>query len=1105
MPRLLQEFTLSFFRSLTEEASNHTDDGYVDDHVDDGEHHSEFGVHITYDDLYDTVVFLVAIYVSGEFARRVLQMPSLVGEIFCGIILGPPVLEDFIPNPEAWVMFGELGLILLVIEAGIDIDLSTLKLIGSRGFLIAFIGSILPIGIGMLIAYLLNVADTKGTIAAGAVFGPTSLGIALNILRSGGVLNTPVGQLIVSAAVIDDMIALVVLSQLEALVGELSVSGVLIPVVSALGFLIIGGYAAIFLLPPLIHQHILKRCKHDQHDRIEMGIMFFLVLVLMPATYYGKASYLMGCFVAGLTFCSSHEVHAMYVRQFKRVLQWLMRIFFAASIGFQVPIKDFADGTVIWQGLVFTLALLGKVAVGFLVPNFTQASRYTENHLRDCLITGFSMAAEGEFAFVIAVFAVDAGLISADLYASVVLAVLLSTIIPPFLLRFTISYYNKRGQEKVELAAEQEEMRQHTLGHSVEESLVQGIRNKSTVFLCIQTQSNSRWGLLHALMQVMGKKGLDIIDHRAWSPRGINTTLVNEVYGQAHLDLESHPDPKEALEILIEEIKTALEATINQPDVAKVKVQRWFPGVVEEIVEEVNEKRKGNVTQRLLSEASSNLERKQQLQTGATTKKTVAEILGYSDVEKGNGERQDVEGESTDKVAAELSSPPFASQDKPKRRVRQKMRSTPVVGGGLFGETIEAKSGRDATSKIGHFASPAPNDMKWNVAGKSKGISAEISVKGEVFNIRISRETYKDLLKGFSGQMVDSRGLTGGALIGLSAGLLLIFNGDVLGASGIMNSVFTTPHETLRDPEKFWKSVVLCCFLVTSSFLLGPSYAFDSRTSNDPTVPIISGIGYALAGLLVGFGTKLGNGCTSGHGVCGLGRQSPRSFVAVLAFMTTSIMTVALTSPESFAAGVTAFLRTDTVASINPVMGASLTIAVVVITVVGYVFSRAELTGDGMEKVYVGGLCGGIFATGLAISQMVLGSKLFGFLNVAGIPTGEWDPTLITVLGAAVTVSTIAYQFVDRFSIVHGPNQLAKPVVSAKFSIPTRLDIDRDLVVGSAIFGVGWGIGLLCPGPALFQAAAGNTKVLFLWLPAYAVGAIAATQYKKMNAYTEVP
>jgi Kef-type K+ transport system membrane component KefB len=113
-------------------------------------------------------------------------------------------------------------LILLVLEAGIDIDVSTLKLIGTRGLTIAFVGSVLPIGIGIMltIALLGGTSDMKKAIAAGATFGPTSLGIALNILRGGGILNTPVGQLIISAAVIDDMIALIVLSQLESLTGS---------------------------------------------------------------------------------------------------------------------------------------------------------------------------------------------------------------------------------------------------------------------------------------------------------------------------------------------------------------------------------------------------------------------------------------------------------------------------------------------------------------------------------------------------------------------------------------------------------------------------------------------------------------------------------------------------------------------------------------------------------------------------------------------------------------------------------------------------------------------------------------------------------------------
>jgi len=173
-----------------------------------------------------------------------------------------------------------------------------------------------------------------------------------------------VGQLIVSAAVIDDMIALIVLSQLEALTGDITVEGVLIPVVSALAFLAIGGYVALFVLPGYMERFILNKTHPDQRGKVELAIMFAIVLCMMPATYYAKASYLMGGFVAGLSFCTSHELHVAFVTNFKRLMQWLMRVFFAASIGFQVPIKDFGDFQVIWRGLLFTLALLGETCRG---------------------------------------------------------------------------------------------------------------------------------------------------------------------------------------------------------------------------------------------------------------------------------------------------------------------------------------------------------------------------------------------------------------------------------------------------------------------------------------------------------------------------------------------------------------------------------------------------------------------------------------------------------------------------------------------------------------------------------------------------------------------
>jgi Kef-type K+ transport system membrane component KefB len=280
------------------------------------------GVHIKYDDLWYAVVYLAAIWTLGFLSERLLFMPALVGQIFAGIIFGPELIGMIsAPYDQAFVLLGEVGLILLVVEAGVDIDVMTLKLIGKRGVIIAIIGSILPIVFGLAIAFALG-ADTKAAIAAGAAFGPTSLGIAMNILKTGKIINTPTGQLIVAAAIIDDMIALIILSQLGGLVGEITVQGVVVPIVSALAFLIIGGYAALMVIPGFLERFVFNdRMSGDTRGKIGLAIMLALVIGLMQATHYAEASHLMGAFIAGLVFCTDHDLHVTFVSQFKRVLQ----------------------------------------------------------------------------------------------------------------------------------------------------------------------------------------------------------------------------------------------------------------------------------------------------------------------------------------------------------------------------------------------------------------------------------------------------------------------------------------------------------------------------------------------------------------------------------------------------------------------------------------------------------------------------------------------------------------------------------------------------------------------------------------------------------------
>ena len=125
--------------------------------------------------------------------------------------------------------------------------------------------------------------------------------------------------------------------------------------------------------------------------------------------------------------------------------------------------------------------------------------------------------------------------------------------------------------------------------------------------------------------------------------------------------------------------------------------------------------------------------------------------------------------------------------------------------------------------------------------------------------------------------------LAGGVLIGLSATLLLWLNGRVAGVSGILNGVL---FPTAGDVS--WRAM----------FLLGLIVAAGLYMALVPGAPLprtdYSRVGLVVAGLLVGFGTRMGNGCTSGHGVCGLGRLSMRSLAAVLTFMATAIATTFL-------------------------------------------------------------------------------------------------------------------------------------------------------------------------------------------------------------------
>lgn len=220
------------------------------------------------------------------------------------------------------VLMGDLGLILLLVEAGVELNVGMVKEAGIRPLLIAIAGVVVSSAIGIGTAFAKS-QPIKSAIAAGAVFAPTSLGVAANALSGGKALNTPVGQLIVASAVIDDVMGLVVLSMLDVLVAEdPPLISYFIPAISATCYLLVLGISAITWIPYVVEKKILPRFRPDQQQYVAFSLLWILVMAYLPMMYYSKASHLTGAFLAGLAFSQVEGVHHTFVTDAGQIMEW---------------------------------------------------------------------------------------------------------------------------------------------------------------------------------------------------------------------------------------------------------------------------------------------------------------------------------------------------------------------------------------------------------------------------------------------------------------------------------------------------------------------------------------------------------------------------------------------------------------------------------------------------------------------------------------------------------------------------------------------------------------------------------------------------------------
>jgi len=446
----------------------------------------------TFDDLFYSLVFLLSIWIVGKLFS-LMGLPALVGEMAVGVLMGPHGLEVLDEHfVDSWKLIGEIGLLLLVLEAGLDVDIAMLKIIGLRGAVVALLGSIIPMGIGMGLAIAMG-SEIKAALSIGATLAPTSMGIALNVLRKGHQLNAPTGQLIIAAAVLDDVLALIILSEIEASGEEnpTALSFILPVLVSAL-FILIFGYLAVNVLPIWLETHMAKVKTKRQREFTILAFLFATVLVMIPACYYMKSSYLLGSFLAGLLYCTDHTAHEAWIDQVKRIMQWLLRIFFACTIGFEIPIRDFWSPKVLGNAVVYMLAILGKLSAGFWAAPF-KASEFWK--------IAFAMSAWGEFAFIIATYSHEHEIMTDDEYSSVILAVMLSVVISPVALSLVIKHYNKKMKEI------SKDIESHTIGDIA-------IKPAKQVYYSVDIKTDPSWEQHSSILAALKKLEVQILDFR---------------------------------------------------------------------------------------------------------------------------------------------------------------------------------------------------------------------------------------------------------------------------------------------------------------------------------------------------------------------------------------------------------------------------------------------------------------------------------------------------------------------------------------------------------------------------------------------------------------
>lgn len=384
---------------------------------------------------YTYLLLLALILLSTKVFGLVTEkchMPQVVGALLAGVILGPSCF-GVLHSTDFLTKTAEIGVIMLMFTAGIDTDMEDLKKTGPQAFIIAVMGVLVPLVLcgGLYLAFFGGQMTGESILKAafvGSVFSATSVSITVETLNELGKLTTRTGTTLLSAALIDDILGIIVLSVLSGLSsGEGSIPLVLGKIV--LFFVFTG---AVGLIARKLFSHVASAHSHSRRVAV-WALAFCLLMSYCAEALFGVAD-ITGAYFAGLILCNLAKARKFVAKKVTVASYMVFTPVFFASVGMKTDLTTMNSQILVFAVLLAVCAVISKIIGCGLGGKLCKMG----NH--QSLVVGIGMVARSEVALMVAQKGIDAGMIDPAILPAIVLSVIVCALVTPILLKLSIAH-----------------------------------------------------------------------------------------------------------------------------------------------------------------------------------------------------------------------------------------------------------------------------------------------------------------------------------------------------------------------------------------------------------------------------------------------------------------------------------------------------------------------------------------------------------------------------------------------------------------------------------------------------------------------------------------